>query len=225
MTKIYVEILSRTPVFSGISPDELEKLLDNTLFRIRKLGRDEYAAFAGDACTALMIVLGGSVRGEMTDYSGKVIKIEDIGVSRPIAPAFLFGRQNTYPVDIIANEPSALFVLPRESLIKLLQENTKILTNFLNAISGRAQFLSDKIRFLSFRTIKGKIASYLLSISGKERNPIIMPMNQTQLAGFFGVTRPSLARAFSELEKEGVLYAYKKEVNIVNRDKLSGYLK
>jgi hypothetical protein len=32
------------------------------------------------------------VKGEMTDYNGKTIKIEDIEAPRPLAVAFLFGK-------------------------------------------------------------------------------------------------------------------------------------
>ena len=222
--KNFFEILSQTPIFSGIDQDDLEKLFDNKLFRIKKFKKDELAAFAGDKCDFLMFVTEGSVRGEMVDYNGKVIKIEDITAPRPIAPAFVFGKQNTFPVNIIANETTTLFVIPRETLIKLLQDNATVLKNFLDVISDRTQFLSNKIRFLSFRTIKGKIASYLLKMAGKNTSQICLPVSQTQLADFFGVARPSLARAFAELERDGILSVNKKEITIRDRDRLSEQL-
>lgn len=51
-----------------------------------------------------MILLKGSVRGEMIDYSGRLIKVEDIIAPRAIAPLFLFGADNRYPVEVTANE-------------------------------------------------------------------------------------------------------------------------
>lgn len=216
----YFEVLSFNPVFQGVSPEEIEKLFKDKIFRIRKIDRGEYAVHATETVENLLFVVYGSVRGEMTDFSGKTIKIEDISAPRPIAPAFIFGKQNRYPVDIIANEPSVLFVLPKDSLIKLFQENATILKNFLDAVSNRAQFLSDKIRFLSFKTIKGKIASYLMKVLGKTEGPFILPQNQTQLADYFGVTRPSLARALGELTRDGILEIDNKEVIIKDKKKL-----
>ena len=48
----------------------------------------------------LVILTKGSVRGEMIDYSGRLIKVEDITAPRAIAPLFLFGEQNRYPVEV-----------------------------------------------------------------------------------------------------------------------------
>lgn len=217
----YFTQLGDTPIFKGLNPEQLEKLFSNKLYRIKTINKDEYALFANDRCEDLMFVVNGSVRGEMTDYSGKVIKIEDIVAPRPIAPAFIFGHKNVYPVDIIGNEPTILFILPKETLIQLLQENRTILNNFLDVISNRAQFLSDKIRFLSFKTIKGKIASYILQMAEKETMKLQMPGTQTQLADYFGVARPSLARVLGEMEKEGILELNKKEIIIKDRKRLT----
>ena len=52
---------------------------------------------AGDPVANLLIVLSGSVRGEMIDYSGKTVKIEDIEAPKPLAAAFLFGKENRFP--------------------------------------------------------------------------------------------------------------------------------
>ncbi len=217
----YFGQLVNTPIFKGLNPEQLEKLLSNKLYRFKSVTKDEYAVFANDRCENLMIVVNGSVRGEMTDFSGKVIKIEDIVAPRPIAPAFIFGHKNVYPVDIIGNEPSLLFVLPKDTLIQLLQENSTILNNFLDVISNRTQFLSEKIRFLSFKTIKGKIASYLLKMAEKETMKLLMPGTQAQLADYFGVARPSLARVLGEMEKEGILELDKREIIIRDKKRLS----
>jgi CRP-like cAMP-binding protein len=216
--------LSNTPIFKGLKPEQLEKLFSGKLYRVKSIKKDEYAAFANDRCENLMLVIKGSVRGEMTDHSGKVIKIEDIDAPRPIAPAFIFGHNNHYPVDIIGNEPTTLFILPKETLIQLLQENRIVLNHFLNAISNRAQFLSDKIRFLSFKTIKGKIASYLVQMADKETMKLMMPGTQTQLADYFGVERPSLARVLGEMEKEGILELNNKEIIIKDKKRLTAMI-
>ncbi|MBN2610763.1 MAG: Crp/Fnr family transcriptional regulator [Bacteroidales bacterium] len=223
MDKIF-EILSGSAIFQGIDPRQLELLFDDKLYRIKNLARDEYAVHANDLCNNLIFIIEGSVRGEMTDFSGKVIKIEDIGAPRPVAPAFVFGKKNSYPVDIIANEPTRLLILPKDSLIRLLQQDALILKNFLDAISNRAQFLSEKIRFLSFKTIKGKIAHYLIKLAGKENQKVFIPETQSQMADFFGVTRPSLARALGEMERDGILGFNKKEVVIKDIQKLREFI-
>jgi len=213
--------LSKTNIFTGIRPDELEELFRNKAFRIKKYAQDEYVAYSRDTCHDLLIVVSGSVRGEMTDFSGKKLKIEDIPAPRPLAAAFIFGHENRFPVDIIANEPAIVMIIPRDVLIYLLQESTLVLRNYLNVISSRTQFLSNKIRFLSFKTIREKMAYYILAHGGNEQSTISLTQSQSELAEFFGVTRPSLARTLAEMEEEGIIQAERREITILDPEKLN----
>ena len=95
--------LDKCPVFKGVSEKEAEKLLRRIHFQIRKFSKNEVVALGGDPITHLYIILSGSVRGEMIDYSGKTVKIEDIEAPRPLATAFLFGSENRFPVTVTAN--------------------------------------------------------------------------------------------------------------------------
>ena len=104
--------------------------------------------------------------------------------------------------------------------------NEQILSNVMNNISNRAQFLSNKLRFLSFQSIKGKIAHYLLQLSKRTGNDeFILPKSQNELAEMFGVARPSLGRAMRELDKDGIIKAESKNVKIIDKNGLTGFLR
>jgi CRP-like cAMP-binding protein len=223
MDNIFSE-LSKTNIFSGLNEETIVGLLQDKPVRIKEYSRDEYVAYSHEVCNDMLIVIQGSVRGEMTDFTGKRLKIEDIDAPRPLAAAFIFGRENRFPVDIIANEQATVLVIPRDVLIYLLQHNELVLKNYLNVISSRTQFLSGKIRFLSFRTIREKIANYLLGHAGYENNSITLTQSQSELADFFGVTRPSLGRALAEMEGDGIIRAERREIVILSKEKLNKLL-
>ncbi len=218
-------LLSRCPVFRGISAADAENLLKQVHFQLRKFLKDEIVVVAGESVANLNIVLSGSVRGEMIDYSGKTIKIEDVEAPKPLAAAFLFGQDNKFPVTVTANEKCSILVIPVGEFLKLLQMNSQILRNYLNSISSRAQFLSQKLHFLSFKTIRGKVAHYLLQQAGERFHSVELKNTQQQLADLFGVTRPSLARVFGDMQKEGLISISNKTVKLVNREKLSELIK
>lgn len=181
---------------------------------------------AGDEVHFQKIVLTGSVKGEMVDFTGKVIKIEDISASGPLAAAFLFGNQNRYPVNIITHEATEILSIPRDGFLRMMQENERVLENFLHAVSSRGQFLSGKIRFLSFTTIKGKIAHYMLDLSARQgSDKVMLPHSQSQLAELFGVTRPSIGRAMGELNHAGLIRTEGKQVSILRKQELMSLLK
>lgn len=66
-----------------------------------------------------MILLKGSVWGEMIDYLGRLIKVEDIIVFCVIVFFFLFGVDNCYLVEVIVNEVIEVFEILKESVLKL----------------------------------------------------------------------------------------------------------
>ena len=218
--------VAQCEIFNGMKPEEVETLLSVINYHVKRFSRDDLIALAGDSINSLQIVAEGSVKGEMIDFTGKTIKIEDIEAPRPLAPAFLFGDNNRYPVNIVANNRVVLVTIPKKEFVRMLILSEKLLHNYLNIISSRAQFLSARLKFLSFQSIKGKIAHYLLSVSKLQEGTLMeLDKTQSELASLFGVTRPSLARAVRELDRDGIISARGKNVIILQPDKLSAFLK
>lgn len=216
------QLLVNSPLFAGLKGEEIKKLLSGIIYQVRSYARGDIIASGGDICSALQVVTNGNVKGEMIDYSGRVLKIEDISAPRPLAVAFLFGKNNRYPVTISATEYTELLVLPKKSVVSLMQTSEVFLTNFLNAVSSRAQFISGKLRFLSFKTLKGKLAHYLmeLDVQQKQNGNVVLNKTQEELAELFGVARPSLSRTLRDLHNQGIILAHGRNVQILNKNAL-----
>lgn len=78
---------------------------------------------------------------------------------------------------------------------------------------------------LSFQTIKGKIAHFILQMlvrSGKDE--FVLEKSQNELAEMFGVTRPSLSRALRELHSESIIKVDGKNIKILDKNRLSRLL-
>jgi CRP-like cAMP-binding protein len=220
----WIEKASQCPILKGVAPDLLLELFGNLQFQIKSYQKDDVLAIQGDEVNRLMIILQGSARGEMTDFSGHIIKIEDVAAPKPLAGAFLFGNDNRFPVDVVANEPVRVLVIYRDEFLKLLRMNETVQMNYLNLVGSKAQFLSRKIKFLSFKTIKGKIAHYLIALKQEDGGTFRLPASQQELADLFGVARPSVARALGELEQEGLIAAQNRTVKILDKPGLLKYL-
>jgi CRP/FNR family transcriptional regulator, dissimilatory nitrate respiration regulator len=212
--------LLQAPLFRGLSINEIEKVMTGIPKKIRKYKAGAFIAYSGEKVNSMMIVLNGTVKGEMVDYSGRVIKIEDIPAPGALAAAFLFGSRNNFPVNVITISETELLIIEKSEFLKMLMSNDMILANFLDMISNRSQFLSEKIKFLNFKTIKGKLAQFLLQRAGKDLISFSLNMTQADLADFFGVARPSVARALGEMEEEGLIKASGKNITIRDKMKL-----
>lgn len=219
------EILCQSPVFRGISSEQLLQLLSQVHFQFKNYSKNELIVMGGEICDRLLIVQQGSVKAEMTDYSGKTIKIEDLVAPQPLASAFLFGNHNRFPVTVLANTDVEIVSIPKPEFVKLLQLNSLILNNYLNTISTRAQFLSQRLKFLSFKTIRQKIAHFLLEKAGDRLQTVEISQSQGQLAEMFGVTRPSLARALGEMSSEGLIETDRRSIKILDKNRMNQLLK
>jgi len=75
------------------------------------------------------------------------------------------------------------------------------------------------------KSLKGKIAHYLLNLESDSTGNLKVPESQKALSELFGVARPSVARGFKQLEDEGVLDIKNRIVEIKDHDTLVSYLK
>lgn len=112
-----------------------------------------------------------------------------------------------------------------EKHIEPCNENT-VLKNYLDIISNRAQHLTKKIKLLGLQSIRGKFANYLLEQVRREgKTKLTIKNSQSELANMFGVSRPSLGRVIRELHNEGIIEAEGRNIRIVDKKTLSGFLK
>lgn len=216
--------LSNAPLFKGLNGEEIKVIISSVPHQFRKFISGSLISQSGEPVNHLIIVIDGIVKGEMVDYAGRVIKIEDIPAPGALASAFMFGKRNRFPVNVLAVSDGELLLIEKNDFLKLLMRNDIVLVNFLDMISNRSQFLSEKIKFLNFKTIKGKLAHFILQKAGRDSSAIVTGMTQNDLAEFFGVTRPSVARAMGDLEEEGYVEAKGKHITIIDKEGLAGLI-
>ena len=206
------------PICRNIPVDERENFLNELKIKTKNFKKGEWIAKQGDVVNSLYILLKGSVKAETTSEAGTVLNIEIIHAPSPLAPAFLFAEKNRFPVDVVALEDVEIILISKESIIKQLANNETFLRGFMAFNSSRVHFLSERLKLLSTKTIKGKLAQYILARTDNMR--FTMEMNQTTLAEYFGVTRPSLSRSVAEMIDEEIISLKGKNGKILNLVKL-----
>ena len=195
-----IKTLKETVVFNNIDEDTIKDILEKIKYEIKKYSPNESIAFRGDEVKGLYIILKGTLITEMLTEEGNIIKIEELVPSDVIASAFIFGKRNSFPVDLSAKDKAEILFIERKEFLKLLFSQEKILENFLNEISNKTQLLTSKIwNSFNNKTIKKKFCDY---VKRNQKNNLFSIQNLGALAEFFGVERPSLSRVLSELVKD-----------------------
>ncbi len=210
------EALKDSPLFKGLEIADIDLLINNTLHQIKQFSNKEVLAYSGEKVEKAMILLEGKLHGEMVDFAGNSLKIEEMDPPQMVAAAFLYGPQSVFPVNLSAIADGKMLIIYKKDFTQLLSDDQRVLNNYLNIVSGKAQFLSRKITFLSFKTIKEKIAYYLLQNLRSGSQMVTMTQSQKGLAEMLGVARPSLARTISEMEADQLIRWERNQVEIIN---------
>ena len=216
-----LSVLSKIPLFHSVHEDKIEEILSVLNIKESRFQKGDILAMQDEVCNRLIILLEGSVKGEMTDPSGKVVKVEDIYAPSPLAILFLFGKENKFPVQITAREDVVAVVIPKQSVLKMLIMDEMLLKNYLDISADFASRLSKKLHFMSFRTIRQKLAMYILNLS-RESNSNVVKLDRTKsaLAEYFGVSRQSLERELTNMQNDGLIESEQKNIAIKEKNKL-----
>lgn len=170
---------------------------------ISRYDRNRYIAHQGDPIRDLFMLLEGQVRTEMVSSTGIVLPVSVIDAPAPLVAGFLFATDSRFPVDVIATEPCRVARIPRSAVEEQMAACTGFLRGFLTFSADRMRALSDRIQVFGHKGIKSKVAHHILL--REHQGEFSMGHSLTWLAEYFGVERPSLSRAISELVRDGII--------------------
>ena len=212
-------IMTKIPLFKGFDIEEIETLFQKIGFQIKKYKKNEPIFFRGDPIRHIIILLEGSSKGEMQKFNGDTIVIDYMRPYQIIASAFIFGNARNFPVDLISMDNSKFLFLNRKDFLAVMQDENRLLINFLDEISTKGQLLSRRIWFnFVNKTINEKILSYINE--NQKNGVIIFKPSISELSKKFKVTRPTLSREISILCKNGILTKIHRNKYSVNLSKL-----
>lgn len=196
MESIFIDEIKTISIFAKCDDDVLLRLLDSP-YRRQQYVAGKLIASVGDPCKSLMLLTKGSADTQMMNNEGREVPIEHIEAPQLLAPMFLFSTKRIIPVDVIASTDCCIWHINREAFVNLMTEQPQILVDFLQSLSDRGQFLSNKVYALAIKGLRNRVLDYLTL------NDCIHSVSKAALQ--LGVTRPSLSRVLSEMLSNGTI--------------------
>lgn len=184
-------------LFANANRDEIERFLHNTPSKINLYEEGDIVVLQNSPCKSLMLLCEGSLSARMSNTEGKEIIIETLRAPEVLAPAFLYGSENRFPVTLRAEENVRIWQLSRDAFLKMMEMNPVVLNNFIQSISDRSIFLSKKLHEFALQNLTTRIISYL-----RHKGEIT---NIQEVAFIMGVARPSLSRTIQTMLEQGLL--------------------
>lgn len=220
-----IRILNKCVLFKNFTSDEITTLFENLNPNVNTFQKNEVVALEDSDCSSIGIVLEGSVEIQKIYASGKAITIERLMEGQIFGEVSIFSNHHRYPATIISTEKTSIMFIFKEDVIKLCGLNNIFLTNFMTLLSNKILMLNQKVKILSYKTIKQKIAHLLLEEYKKQKNLLLkLDLTKKEMAQSLGVERPSLSREFISLIDEDIIEIKKNFVQIIDLEGLENIL-
>ena len=207
------------PLCNSIPDSEKDDFLNEVQFKVMSFEKNDWIISQGEEYSALLILIEGELETVMMDEKGDFMHIEIIKAPLPLATGFLFAQNNKSPVSAIAKKDSKIISIPKANVFMLMKKHDVFMHAILTSISNKIQFLSEKVRLTSLKTIKAKVAYYLLKESEGE-SEFQLKASKIEIANLFGVSRQALTSVMKELHEEKIIYMERRKIKIINRQAL-----
>ena len=208
--KKFVPVLKNTKLFSGVSDEEIGAMLSCLGARLLTYKKGEYVLRQGEHLSDILVLAEGSLHIQRDDYWGNRSILGHIGVGEIFGEAYAAPESGTLQNDVVAVEDSAVFFFDVKRVISTCSSacrfHTMVVQNLFYAISEKNRSLVQKLGYMSRRTTKEKLISYLSEEAKKQNSPCItIPFNRQQLADYLSVDRSAMSNELSKMRDEGLL--------------------
>ncbi len=221
--KKYYEILRASLPFRDFDTDKLEYVLNRLNLSVTRYPRGAVIFAQGDTVTHAGVILEGTVIAESVSYSGERRIIQTHSEGALFGDVLMSSQSQPTPVSVIAREDSAVVFLSFDTIAENACDPLcrRVLTNMLHGIADKFWELNRKIAYLSCRSLRGRIAMFLLDMQKKYQSfTFHLPYSREELASVIGANRSALSRELGRMQEEELISFYKSSFKITNAEKL-----
>ena len=208
--KEFVPVLKRTKLFDGVDEGDIVSMLSCLGARLRTYRKGEYVLRQGEPLSDILVLAEGSLHIQRDDYWGNRSILGHIGVGEIFGEAYAAPESGTLLNDVIAMEDSSVFFFDVKRVITTCSSacrfHTLVVQNLFFAISEKNRNLVQKLDYISRRTTREKLISYLSEEAKKQNSAYFtIPFNRQQLADYLSVDRSAMSTELGKLRDEGLL--------------------
>ena len=170
---------------------------DDRYCQMKKLRKGETLFYENDLCHHIGIIKDGRLIITSFLENGRQIIYNRLHKGEMFGNNLVFSGDPRYKGDVIAEEDSEVYLIEKEDLLHLLQENEALLKEYLKIQADAGKDLHGKIRLLSFEAAEDRFNYWMHEHGGQ-----IEITSISSLAEDLHLSRETLSRLLSRLEKE-----------------------
>lgn len=214
-----VELLALVPYLAELD-SSASALVATSMIQLR-YEANEMIFVEGEPCAGLYVIQSGWVKAIKSSLDGREQVLDFVGPGEAFNTYGVFAS-DTNPASAIALEPTDLFLIPRDTLLRLLETHPALARMVIQDLARRVQHLLALVEDLSLRTVESRLARYLLQTASGDILWRQRWATQAEIAARLGTVPDVLNRAFRDLAEDGLIVMDRQRIVILDREALEG---
>lgn len=218
------QALRRISLFNGLSDSALARVADAAIRRTYTPG--EIIIIEGDPCQAAYFVAEGQVRVYRLSPGGREQVLVQLGPGQAFNTVPPFQPRGINHANVEALTPVTLYAIPCDDLHRLVGERPEMALVLLRDFAGRLDHLTNLVEDLSLRTVRGRLARFLLEhaptdLSGTaEAGAVTQRWTQEEIAVHLGTVRDMVGRTLRAFADAGLIQMNRQRLVLLDREGL-----
>jgi CRP/FNR family transcriptional regulator len=223
-----VALLRRVPVFSALSPQDLEQVAQVAVPRRFEAG--EVVFKQGDEGSTCYIVRSGRARAIHEHPDGRSITLAHF------APGDIFGEMSMFDGErrsatVETTEGTEAIAILSGDMRRLVREHPDISVKLIAALGQRLRDTNERLARQSFQTVQSRVAAALEQLvaaareeEGGDGRDVVITTTQAEIAQLAGSSRESASRFLAVLERAGIITQGRGRLTVHDAEALGRYV-
>lgn len=222
MTDVSLKILEQIPVFYQLGKPVCQCLLATTTIHEYKSNDVIYAR--GETLQGLYALISGHVK--LYRKSGDRIQILALLRQGDCFGTEALSDESESSYIAAALKSARVLFIPKATINQLMKDYPQVRVAILQLTTDRLRQLAMLVHNLAFRDVTARLATVILMRASedgsrqKDGRHIPRLMTQSELATMVGTGREVVLRVLKKMEAQGILRVSRKEIIVLNMEKL-----
>lgn len=204
-----MENLSKNELFSGISDEDIQKML--VCFQsFQKSYKEKETILIHDSFGDYIgLLLEGCISINRIRVDGSLDMLEYMEGNGIFGDSLSFGNREDGILVLCEKDCRVLFI-EKHHITKrcpnACRHHSVLVENLMGLMAGKVARLTEKVDILSHRSIRGKLLCYFHILSARTGEKVfLLPFSMVALANFLCVDRSAMMRELKKMKEEGLV--------------------
>lgn len=206
----YLSKIKKSPLFQGITEEELSRMLTCFGATIKKYNSGDMIIRQGDVVSKIYMILEGTVNIEKDSYWGQRIIVQKLPELSNIALCLVASKNFESTISATCAKESVILAMNFNNCSTMCNNacshHVALIQNMFKILSKENIELLEKIENISQKSIRDKLLTYLSNESIKYKSSTFeINFNRQELADYLNIDRSAMCFEMSKMQKEGII--------------------